>query len=135
MTTGTTAKRDYESGNVTSKIAGGTIPRGALVKLHSTEGQVVVTTAITDAVAGVAINAASSGEVVEIQRSGVAIVLAGEAIALGAQIMPIGTGGGKAATASGATAVSCGLAETQVDADAQFVQVDLIRSVKGPANT
>lgn len=135
MATGTTAKRSYEAGNVTTRIAGGTIPKGALCKLHSTEGQVVVTTAITDRVRGVALNAAVSGEIVELQTAGSCQVLVGEAIALGAEVMPIGTGGGKGATAAGATAVSCGIAETLTDTDGQFAQVWLLPSVKSPANS
>jgi predicted transcriptional regulator len=135
MATGTTAKRSYESGNVTTRIAGGTIPKGALVMLHSTEGQVVVTTAITNTPIGVALNAAASGEIVEIQTGGVCQVLVAAGIALGAQVMPDGSGGGKAATAAGATAQSCGLAETLTDTDGQFAQIRFLPSLKGPANS
>lgn len=135
MTTGTTAHRDYETGNVTTRKCGGAVTRGALVKLDTTtEGQVVVTTAITDKVFGVALGTYASGDMGQFQRRGVAKVLIGEAIALGAEIMPIGTGGGKAATAAGATAISCGVAESQGDADGQLIRVDLIRMIRGPAN-
>lgn len=130
MATGTTAKRSYESGHVITRKCGGAVPLGALVKLHSTEGQVVVTTAITDVVRGVSLGTYASGDMGEFQTAGTCKVLTGEAIALGAQIMPIGTGGGKAATLAGATAVGCGQAQTLVDADGQLVEVDLIRCVK-----
>lgn len=133
MTTGTTAYNDFETGNVTTRKAGGAITRGCLLKLHSTEGEVVVTTAITDIVFGVALNTAASGEMVQVQRRGVAKVLIGEAVALGAAIMPIGAATGKAATAAGATAISCGVAESQGDADGQLIRVELLRMLKSPA--
>lgn len=133
MTTGTTAYNDYEQGNVTTRKAGAAITRGCLVKLDTTEGQVVVTTAITDIVFGVALNTAASGDMVKVQRRGVAKVLIGEAIALGAAVMPIGTGGGKAATGAGATAVSCGVAESQGDTDGQLIRMEIVRMLKSPA--
>lgn len=135
MTTGTTASRNFESGNVCTRTAGGTIPYGALLKLDTTEGQVIVTTAITDLVVGVSMGVYSSGERCEMQTGGVAPVLVGEAIALGAEVMPIGTGGGKGASASGATARSVGVAESATDTDGQYARVRLcIPNVKGPAN-
>lgn len=133
MTTGTTAYIDYETENVVERKAGAAITRGELLKLDSTEGQVVKTTAITEIVFGVALNTAASGEKVKVQRRGVAKVLISAAVALGAEVMP--GANGKAATAAGATAVSCGVAESQGDADGQLIRVDLIRSVRGPANT
>lgn len=132
MTTGTTAYTDYETENVTERKAGGAITRGCLVMLDTTEGQVVVTTGITNLVFGVALNTVASGEKVKVQRRGVAKVLISAAVALGAQVMP--GANGKAATAAGATAVSCGIAESQGDTDGQLIRVDLIRSVNGPAN-
>jgi hypothetical protein len=134
MTTGTTASRNYESGNVCTRTAGGTIPYGALVKLDTTEGQVIVTTGITDVPIGVSMGTYASGDRCEIQTGGVAPVLIAAAVSLGAQVMPDSGGGGKCATSSGATAVSIGLAESQGDTDAQLIRVRLMLSLKGPPN-
>lgn len=137
MTTGTTASRNLESGNVATRTAGGAIGYGALLKLHTTEGQVVVTTAITDVVVGVSMGTYASGDRVEMQTGGVAPVLIASAVALGAQVYADAGGSGKAAGAAspGATASSCGLAESQGDADGQLIRVRLcIPNLKGPAN-
>lgn len=133
MTTGTTASRNLESGNVCTRTAGGTIAYGSLVMLDTTEGQVVVTTGITDVPIGVAMQTVSSGDAVDIQTGGVAPVLISAAVALGAQVMPGASG--KAATAAGATAYSIGLAESQGDADGQLIRVRLMFALKGPANS
>jgi hypothetical protein len=137
MTTGTTASRNFVSGNVATFTAGGTIPYGAFVKLDSTEGQVVVTTAITDRVVGVSMGTYASADRCEIQTGGIAPVLIASAVALGAEVYPDAGGGGKAAGSAtpGATAVSCGLAVTQGDTDAQLIKVLLRPMVKCPANT
>lgn len=133
MTTGTTAYADYETENICERKAGGAITRGTCLKLDTTEGQVVVTTAITDVVFGIALDTVASGEKVRVQKRGVAKVLISAAVALGAQVMP--GANGKCATAAGATAISFGVAESQGDTDAQLIRVDLIRSVNGPANS
>ena len=103
--------------------AGGTITKGALLKLDTTEGQVIVTTAITDLVIGVAVEAAASGDEVAIQTYGIALVSIGSAVALGDQLMPIGTGSGLCATGAGATAKNFGVALMPGAATPDFVRV------------
>jgi predicted RecA/RadA family phage recombinase len=134
MTTGTTAYRDLELGNVTTRKAGAAITAGMVVKLDTTEGQVVKCTAITDKVFGVALNTVASGELVEVQRRGVAKVICGAAIALGAEVMPDSGVAGSVITAAGATAISCGVAESQSDTLGQLVRVDLVRMLRSPLN-
>lgn len=118
-------------------IAGGAITANRLVKLDSTAGQVVVTSAITDVVVGVALNTAASGGQVEVLvGSGhTQKVCASDAISLGAQVMPTASGSGKCVTAAGATAVSCGIALSASAADGEFIEVQLRPSVKSPANS
>ena len=60
-------------------IAGGTIPVNTLVKLDSTAGQVVVTTAITSLAIGAAMNSAVAGGLVQVQHGeeGLSPLLAG----------------------------------------------------------
>lgn len=88
--------------------AGGTVTKGALLKLDTTEGQVIVTTAITDLVVGVAIASASSGDEVSIQSYGIALVPITAAVSLGDQLMP--GAAGLCTTAAGATAKNFGVA-------------------------
>lgn len=116
--------------------AGAAIGQNRLVKQDSTAGQVVVTTAITEAVVGVAtIAAAAAGDQVTVQYSGVAKCVASAAISLGAQVMPTVSGSGKVATAAGATAVSCGIALEAATADGDVISVLLRPSVNSPANS
>ena len=61
--------------------------------------------------------------------------MAQEAISAGAEIMPDGAGGGKAAPAAGATAISCGIALEASAADDEVIEVLLRPMVKAPANS
>lgn len=129
---------NFNSLNVSnmSFIAGGTIGINRAVKLDSTTGQVVVTAAITDIAIGVATNSASSGEMVSVQLFGKAKAVASDAVSVGAELMPTGSGSGKVVTASGATAVSMGLALTASGADGDTIEILLAcPNVRGSANT
>lgn len=103
--------------------AGGTIEKDRAVKLDSTEGQVIATTAITDVVIGFATHSASSGDTVAIQTFGKAKATVSDAVSLGAQLMPTASGAGKVVTAAGATAKSCAVALQASTADAQVIEV------------
>ena len=117
-------------------IAGGVIPVNTVVMLHSTEGQVVVTTGITSPALGVAMNSAVAGGHVKVQQFGVAKVTAKAALSLGAQVMTVSTGGGLITTAAGATAKSIGVALQAALADGDVIEVQLaIPPVFGPANS
>lgn len=120
-----------------SFTAGGTIGINRAVKLDSTAGQVVVTSAITDVCVGVAIQSGTSGTLVAVQTSGVAKMVASDAIALNAQVMPTASGSGKVVTAAGATAKSLGVALQASGADGDVIEV-LLHSgpnVNGVANS
>lgn len=136
MTTKSPTK-NYIATHVIEMEAEAAIVVRRLVKLGTAPGQVIHTAAITDVVVGVSLNSCDAGERVQIQTSGIAEVEVGESVAYLAQVMPIGTGAGKAATAAGATAKSCGLA-AGVDAansgETQKVWLSPI-NVNGPANT
>lgn len=130
------ATNNLESGSVNVYVAGGAIEANRLVKYDSTEGQVVVTSAITDIAIGVSLTKAASGQNVEVQTRGVAKVTVSDVVAIGAQLMPTSSGSGKAVTAAGATAVSCGVAEQVSAADGEIVRVRLCTpNLKGPANS
>ena len=117
-------------------IAGGTIGINRAVKLDSTAGQVVVTSAITDLAIGVAIDSAASGGAVAIQLFGIAKCVASDVISLGAQVMPTASGSGKVVTAAGATAKSMGVALTASGADGDVIEVLLaVPNVNGIANS
>jgi len=117
-------------------IAGGTILQYRAVVLDSTAEQVVATSAITNVVLGASMQSASSGETVPVQTFGVVKLTASAAISLGAQVMPTGSGAGKISTASGATAVSCGIALEAAGADGDIIAVQLHSvNVNGPANS
>lgn len=119
-----------------SMKAGEAIVAGRALKLDSTEGQVLHTTAITDVVIGVAQETVASGEMVAISPPGtICRMLPGAAISLGAQVMPEGSGAGKVITAAGATAVSCGVALTEAGAEDEFLTVLFLSGAKSPANS
>ncbi len=120
---------------LSSFTAGGTITRGSALKFSS--GNVVVTTAITEEVIGIAMQDAASGEQVPVATiSGqVVTAIAGAAITAGAQVMPQAAGSGKLITAAGATAISCGIALTAAGASGDLFDLLLRPSVKSPANT
>lgn len=116
--------------------AGGSIGQNRLVKLDSTAGQVVVTSAITDAAVGVATVSASSGDLVSVQCVGVAKLVASGAVSLGDEVMPTASGSGKVVTSSGATARSIGVALEAAGADGDVIAVLLCTpALKGPANS
>lgn len=98
------------AGNVIEMEAEAAIVVKRLVKLGTAPGQVIHTAAITDVVAGVALNSAAIGERVQIQVAGIAEVECAAGVAYLAQVMPDGGGAGKCSTAAGATAKSCGQA-------------------------
>lgn len=118
-----------------SFIAGGSITKDTLVKMDTTAGQVVVTTAITDMAIGAALKTVSSGEIVPVQIFGVAKLTAKAAITTNVEVMPDGAGGGKVAASSGATARSIGVALEAAGADGDVISVLLTMCPKGPANS
>lgn len=124
-------------GGIQSFVAGAAITANRLVKLDSTAGQVIVTTAITEQVVGIALDTVASGELVSVLTMSGAKgkVTASAAISLGAEVMPTASGAGKCATAAGATAVSCGIALSAAGADGDIIEVLLRPSVKSPANS
>lgn len=129
--------QNFITGNVIEMEAEAAIVVRRLVKLGTAAGQVIHTAAITDVVIGVALNSAAIGERVQIQTSGIAEVECGSAIAYLDQVMPIGTGAGKAATAAGSTAKSCGVAggvSTSNSGETQKIWLSPV-NVNGPANT
>lgn len=117
-------------------IAGGTITANRLVKLDSTAGQVVATTAITDVAVGAALTSAVSGGTVAVQSFGKVKLTASAAITVGAQVMPTATGDGKVVTAAGATARSIGVALEASGADGDIIEVLLVAPIgNGAANS
>ena len=114
--------------------AGGTIIKNTFVKLDSTVGQVVQATAATDTVLGVALNAASSGDQVQVQIAGVAKIIGNGSVTLGAQVECAADG--EATDAGGATAYSLGIALEAGDTDQDVVEVLLaLPGVKRPPNS
>lgn len=130
------AARNSEGNSYQTAVAAAAITAGQALKLHSTEGQVTPTTAITDVICGFAIMTAASGDEVVYQTGGIVKAIAKGAITLGQQLMPSGAGGadiGKVSTAAGATAVSCGIAQ-QDAADGVTFSARAVINVSGPAN-
>jgi hypothetical protein len=113
--------------------AGGAITANRALKLDA-NGDVIVTTAITEDVIGVALQTVASGEYVEIMTVNGALVklTTSAAVAIGAQLMPGASG--KVATAAGATAKSFAQALTASSADGEHVMAVLRISLNGPAN-
>lgn len=112
-----------------SMIAGGTVTKNRLVKVHTTANQVIHTAAIADQALGAAMESAASGEMVPVQIFGKAKLTAAAAISAGDPVMPDSGGGGKIATSAGATAVSIGFATQAAGADGDVIEVIL----SGPA--
>jgi hypothetical protein len=77
---------------VVSRIAGAAITRYTCVKLHTTEGQVIMSTD-NDVPFGVALETVASGEPVRICTLGIAPCTAAGAIALNAVVHPAGAAG------------------------------------------
>jgi len=131
----TAAAANYESGSVNTYIAGGTIAAGSCLKYDSTEGQVVVTTAVTEIVMGVALDTVASGQPVQVQTRGVAKVLTSGICTVGVEVVPGASGKCVTNASAGATAVSFGVAEQTTTADGTMLKVRLIPTLRGPANT
>lgn len=106
-------------------VAGGAILPFRCVKLDSVTNQVVATSAITDVVMGTNYlgNTLASGDQIAVQGGGIAKMVAGAAVALGAEVMPAADGAGKVITSAGATARSCGVALTAATADGDIIEV------------
>jgi hypothetical protein len=116
--------------------AGEAITVGRALKLDSTEGQVLHTTAITDVAIGVALETVASGDMVSIAPPGTIVkMVPGAAVSLGAQVMPEASGAGKVITAAGATAIACGVAMTEAGAEDELFEVLFLSGVKTPANS
>lgn len=116
-------------------LAGAAIGINRAVKLDSTAGRVIATSAIADDCEGVAMNAVTAvGQTVSVQKTGKAKMVASAAIALNAQVMPTAAGAGKISTAAGATAKSIGKALQAAGADGDVIEVELQLGVNGPAN-
>ena len=126
------SQENYAGSVPVSFTAGGAITRNAAVKLSS--GAVIVTTAITDHVLGVAQQDAASGEQVPVLTSpgSVVTMVASAAIAIDAMVMPGASG--KVATAAGVTAITCGQALEAGAADGSLVRVLFRPGVRSPAN-
>ncbi len=123
-----------EDQGLASYVAGGAIPIGSLCKYDTTEGAVVVCSAITDFVVGVATGTYASGDICVLQTRGVAKVIAGASISLGGQVMPKGSAtAGTADAAGGATAQSCGIAEQDAASGGLF-KMRIVQGLKGPPN-
>ena len=106
-----------------------------VVMLDSTEGKVVVTTAITDMPIGVTTASAAAGGTVALQQSGVAKVTASGIIALGAQVVASADGKVETFTGIGATALSMGVALQASGATGDVIEVQLhCPPVFSPAN-
>ncbi len=128
---------NYESGSIASYRCGAAIPANRLVKYDSVEGQIVVTSAITDVAIGVSISTGATGDIIDIQTAGVAkLATSAAVVALGAQVMPAAAGAGVCATTSGATSLSVGLAESAGGGTlGELIRVRLkVPNVGGPVN-
>lgn len=119
-----------------SMKAGGAIPANSVVKLDSTEGQVVVCTAITDVVFGVALTTLASGDMGPIQtiKGSLVKMIAKNAVTLGQQLMP-STTTGAVSTASGATARNCGVCMQSANDGETFTAFLASGNVDGPVQT
>jgi hypothetical protein len=117
--------------------AGAAIGINRAVILDSASNTVIAASAITDLVIGIALEAAAAaGDLVPVQVFGKAKVVASAAIAVGAQLMPTGSGSGKVATAAGATAKSMGVALQAAGADGDVIEALLAcPNVNGVVNT
>lgn len=128
--------RNFEGSTPNSWIAGGSITANRLVKQDTTENQVIATAAITDEPIGVSLGTYASADVGEFQTTGVARLEAAAAISLGAEVMPDGGGGGKIATAAGATAQSIGIALQAAGGAGEIIKVKLaLPGAKRPPNS
>jgi hypothetical protein len=119
-----------------SFIAGEAITANKCVKLHTAEGQVVHTTAITESVIGVALDTVASGEEVSVQLVGVVKCTASGAVTLGDEVMPTASGAGKSVTIGGATAKGFGVALQDAAGDGALYSVLIgVVATKTPASS
>lgn len=105
------------------KLAASAIIEKAPVKTHTVKDQVVLAATNTDLPLGVAVaTAASPGDPIAIQKSGVAKLVAGASIGAGAEVAVASTNGavGVAAVASGFRRFAIGEAQEAVAAGATF---------------
>lgn len=118
-----------------SFYAAGVITRNALVTLNAS-GQILVTSAITDKVLGVAQQDAAIGEQCPVMMASGTLVSmkATAAIAAGAELMPAAAGAGGVATVSGATAISCGQAITAAAALGDVIMAVFRPMLRSPVN-
>lgn len=117
-------------------VAGAAIAKNVMVKLDSTAGQVIVTTAITEIPFGATLTSTTAaGQTIEIQSHGIAKVTASGIIALGAQVVASTDGKVETFTGIGATALSCGVALQAAAAAGDVIEVMLATPpVFGPTN-
>jgi hypothetical protein len=127
------SQENYAGTLAVSMPAGGTITRNALLILNAS-GQVIVSTAITDVIFGVAQQDAVLGDQVPVLTAhGVLVTLvASAAIAIGAQVMPGASG--RAATVAGVTAITCAQAISAAAANGDLFFAKLTPGVRSPAN-
>ena len=120
----------------TGWVAGAAIAKNVMVKLDTTAGQVIVTTAITEVAFGVTLTSTSAaGQTITVQQHGIAKVTASGIIALGAQVVASTDGKVETFTGIGATAISCGVALTAAGAAGDVIEVMLATPVVfGPTN-
>jgi hypothetical protein len=98
------------TGIVKNFVAGGTITAGAIVMFGADDDTVVVGTAATDLLIGVALHAAASGERVDVQMSGIGEVKTGGVIARGGAVTSGAAGVGVALSAAATIKSSIGTA-------------------------
>ena len=131
------SQENYAGSAAVSMVAGGTITRNSCVSLNSS-GQVIVTTAITDVVFGVAQQDAASGEqvpVLTVSGAIVTLVASGAIATIGTMLMPTASGAGKVIAAAGATALTCAQNITTAAASGDLFLAQLRPGVKSAANT
>lgn len=117
-----------------SFIAGGSIGQYRLVEL-SAANTVTATDAEGDLPIGVALIGGSTGDLIPVQQFGKVKCVASDAILVGAQLEPTASGAGKVVTAGGAAARTIGIALTAAGADGDIIEVQLMLSGNGPANS
>lgn len=91
-------------------VAGGAITAGAIVMFGADDDTVVVATAATDLLMGVALHPAASGERVDVQLTGVAKVKSGGSITRGGAVTSGAAGVGVALSAASTIKSSIGTA-------------------------
>lgn len=93
-----------------SFLAGGTVTDAAIVMFDSDDDTVIVGTAATDLLIGVALAAAASGARVEVQLAGIAFVKLGGTVARGEDVTSGAAGAGVKLTAAATIKSSIGKA-------------------------